>query len=358
MSAEHAHSRIPARDIVGVVISLIALAAVVWWAANQPTPKFPDTADRLALIFAAVALYAVATFARGWRWHVILRRSHIRHSPLDACELVAVGYMGNTVLPARGGEVLRILLMADRSGARRREILGSIIAERLLDVVALVLLFAPLTWIGVGGAPAGQAPAAIALGLAVAGVVAVAIYLRMRRAGAFQRFADRVRPVARMSRPMFGPTGAALAALSVAIWVLEGVIFFLVGHSLELDFNLVDGTFLVVLGSFFALVPAAPGYVGTFDAAVLFGLAALDVRGGAAVGFALLVRFVLFVPITLAGLAFLLARFGGIKRARAMLRADREHEHELHEARRAPREAGLVGQPLSDEPPARRPTSL
>jgi hypothetical protein len=52
--------------------------------------------------------------------------------------------------------------------------------------------------------------------------------------------------------------------------------------------------------------------VGTFDAAILFGLAALDVQGGLGVAFVLLVRFVLFVPITGIGVVLLLTRYGGL----------------------------------------------
>ena len=53
-----------------------------------------------------------------------------------------------------------------------------------------------------------------------------------------------------------------------------------------------------------------------FDAAVIFGLKALDVTGGSAVAFAVLVRFVLFAPITIAGLALLIGRYGGLRRLR------------------------------------------
>ena len=77
-----------------------------------------------------------------------------------------------------------------------------------------------------------------------------------------------------------------------------------------------DGLFLVVLTSFFALIPAGPAYAGTFDAAAVFGLKALDVTGGAALSFALLVRAVLFIPITLVGLILVVVRYGGWKAVR------------------------------------------
>jgi glycosyltransferase 2 family protein len=125
-----------------------------------------------------------------------------------------------------------------------------------------------------------------------------------------------VRPVARASRPLLGRWGAALCAVTLGVWWIEGFIFWLVAQSLELDVTIPEGLFLLVLTAFFSLIPAAPGYVGTFDAAVVFGLKAVGVVGGQAVAFALLVRFVLFVPITAVGLMLLVTRYGGLRQLR------------------------------------------
>ncbi len=111
---------------------------------------------------------------------------------------------------------------------------------------------------------------------------------------------------------MLAPIGILLVLISAAIWLSEGVIFYLVGQSLELSISLPEAAFLVVIGSFFALIPAAPGYVGTYDAAVLFGLKALNISGGPSIGFTILVRFVLFVPVTVVGLLLMLFRYGGL----------------------------------------------
>ncbi|MEA2421416.1 MAG: glycosyltransferase 2 family protein [Thermoleophilaceae bacterium] len=309
-----------ARDIFGAVVSIAALAAVIVWALKQPAPKFPSQPGKIALLFVGVGVYAVATLLRGWRWDRVLTSVHVGHRKGDAYSLVCVGYMGNNVLPARGGELLRVMLMAPRAQARRRELLGSIIAERVLDVVALAGLFAVMTLASVAGSPVGKAPAYVALGGGVVGVIALLVYLRLRERGKFEKFATAIRPIARASRIVGRPEGAGLVAVTALVWVLEGIVFWLVGQSLGLHLDLVGGTFLVVLASFFALIPAAPGYVGTFDTAVLFGLHALKVTGGNAVAFAVLVRFVMFVPITLVGLVLLMTRHGGIRQLRKAAR--------------------------------------
>jgi hypothetical protein len=215
--------------------------------------------------------------------------------------------------------VLRTVLMAGRSSAGKREILGSIISERALDVLSLAILFAVLTWVGIAGSPLGQRPALIAVALLALGAAAAWAYLRARRRGRLGIVADRLRPFLRASRPLLGPTGVALLLVSLVVWAIEGTIYWLVARSLNLEVSLVEGAFLVVLSNLFAIIPAAPGYAGTFDAAILFGLKALGISGGAAVGFAIIVRFVLFVPITVVGIGLLLARYGGL----GQLRGDR-----------------------------------
>jgi hypothetical protein len=50
---------------------------------------------------------------------------------------------------------------------------------------------------------------------------------------------------------------------------------------------------------------------------VAVGIKALGGTGGTAVGYLLMLRFVVVVPITLVGLILLVARYGGLKRLRA-----------------------------------------
>jgi uncharacterized membrane protein YbhN (UPF0104 family) len=305
------------RSVVGAIVSLASLAAVIWWASRQGAPRLPSGAGSLAIVAGGVLVYGVATVARGWRWHWILRNAEIPHARADAYALLPVGYMGNTVLPARGGELLRVFLLASRGEARRREVLGSIVSERLIDAATLVLLFAALTWAGVADTPLGNRPALVAVLVLAAGLAAVRVYLGLRRRGHMDAFAERVRPLVRAGRPLLGRGGVLLGAATIGIWLLECLVLWLLGQSLSLELSPVGACFVLVLSAFLSLVPAAPGYIGTYDAAIIFGLKGLGITGAQAVGFALLTRFVIFAPITLVGLALLVGRYGGLRRLRA-----------------------------------------
>jgi uncharacterized membrane protein YbhN (UPF0104 family) len=99
--------------------------------------------------------------------------------------------------------------------------------------------------------------------------------------------------------------GLALLGLSVAVWLLEAGVYAEVGGAVGVHLGATGALYVMALTNLSALVPAAPGYVGTFDAAVLIALRSLQLP---ALGFLLVLRFVLFVPITVAGFAVLVAR--------------------------------------------------
>ena len=310
-------SRIAA--LAQIAISVVALAAVVWWASRQERPTVPETSEALPAILLAIALYAAATLARGERWHRILLRAGVRTSRADSYRLTTVGYMGNNVLPARSGDLLRVFLLAPLARARKREVLGTVVAERLLDAVALGLVFVALAYgvLSEVRIPSGRPLVVAGLAAAVATAAVVPLVLALRRSPALRRVREVVRALAAPTRELASGHGAALLVLSLALWTLEAAVYHAVGRAVDLELGLLDALYVVALTNLFALVPAAPGYVGTFDAAVLFAVRSLGGAGSAALSYLLLLRFVLFVPITVVGIAFLLTRYGGWSRYRA-----------------------------------------
>lgn len=305
-----------ARGRFGVVVSVVSLGGVVWWASHQPQPELPTAAQDVAVVLLGVCAYAAITAARGLRWNVILRGAGIDSTYRHTLELVTIGYMGNTVLPLRGGELLRVLLLARESSTPYTRVIGTIVPERLLDLAALTVVFVPLTAIGVAGSPVGDAPAIIGAAIVVLGALGLFVYLRLRVAGHLARFADRVRPLTAATRTLLNRRGAALFLLSVGIWIAEAFVFFLVARSIGLSVALVDSLYVVIAASFVSLIPAGPGFAGTFDGAVLFTLKALKVGSGPALSCVVLYRLVIFGPITVAGLLLLVRRHGGLRMLR------------------------------------------
>ena len=92
-------------------------------------------------MFGAVLLYGLATVVRGERWQRLLVDEGGHPSRRDTQGLNVVGYMGNNLLPARAGDAIRVVLMAPRAALGMRSVVGTLLAERLLDVGLLVVIF-------------------------------------------------------------------------------------------------------------------------------------------------------------------------------------------------------------------------
>lgn len=310
-----------ALTVLGAAISLAALAGVVFWALHQEPPSLPDSPSLLAALAGAIVVYLGGCAARGERWQELLEHNGVDARRADTYSLVAVGYLGNNVLPARAGDALRVFFLTPRVRADARAVIGTIVAERLLDVVLLVGLFVVLAYGVLGGidTPSAGRFAFAALLVVVVCALLLAVALVLHRRGRLRHALDFLAPMGEATRRMRGRHGVALLAWSSLIWGLEWGSWWLVAQAAGLDLGVLDIGYLMGLATIFVLVPSGPGYVGTFDAAIVFGLHALG-HSESALSFLLLLRFVIAVPITLLGLAALAGRFGGIARMRAAVR--------------------------------------
>ena len=80
--------------------------------------------------------------------------------------------MGNNVLPARAGDAIRAVLMAPLAGTSIRTVVGTLLAERLLDIAVLVAIFVIVGYglLGEVGADSVEIILLVVAGLAIAGV--------------------------------------------------------------------------------------------------------------------------------------------------------------------------------------------
>ena len=76
-------------SLVGIAISVVAVAGVVWWALRQEPPKLPSTPGQLGAVIGAIALYAVATVVRAERWERLLARDGAHAPRADVYALTA-----------------------------------------------------------------------------------------------------------------------------------------------------------------------------------------------------------------------------------------------------------------------------
>ena len=301
-------------QFIGIGVSVVAVAAVVYWASKQEAPDLPSSSDQILALIGAIGLYALNTCIRAERWHRLLLDDGAKPSRADSYALTVIGYTGNNVLPARAGDAVRVVLCAPRAHTARRTVIGTLLAERLLDIVVVVLLF-----VVVGYAVIGEiADAKLELMAAVTAVIVLSAWIGYRVIQRNERLSEFVRPMLTSTLNLVGSRhGVIMLAMTLLIWGVEAGVWMAVGASVGFGMDLIEGLYLVALASVFSLIPSGPAYLGTQDGAAVIGIKAIGGTSQIAFNYLLMLRFVLVVPITSLGFLLLAARYGGLSKLRS-----------------------------------------
>jgi glycosyltransferase 2 family protein len=298
---------------LGLAVSLLCVAGVVWWAVHQPKPDLPSTRSEILALLGAIALYGLATVVRSERWQRLLEDEGAVPARVDTYALTCVGYAGNNVLPARAGDAIRAVLMAPRAGTSIRTVIGTLLAERLLDIAVLVVLFVVVGY-GLLGEVGGDSVEIILLAAAGLAIAAVIAYFAVRRNERLVAF------IAPMLSATLGLRrahhGLLLLGMTLVIWGIEAGVWMSAAACVGFGMDPIEGLYIVALASVFSMIPSGPAYAGTQDAAAILGIKALGGTGAQAVAYIVMLRFIIVVPITLVGLVLLAARYGGLGRLR------------------------------------------
>ena len=270
----------------------------------------------------ALALTFVSYYLRAVRWKfLLLPVKRTRLSNLFPSTLV--GYMANNLLPARLGEFVRAYSLGQKEQIGTGAVFASLVVDRLCDgfTVLLVLLITLFTV----RLPAGMEQ--VQGGLVTGGYVTFALYLAVLGFLALlkSRTDWTVRlvclPVARISAGLAGkvaaqmrsfisgirmPRGAsgvaATALSSILIWASAIWPVDLVLRSFGVQLPPAASMFIMVFLVFAVMVPASPGYVGTYHFACVTALSAFQIGSEKALSIALVIHGLGFFPVTAAGL--------------------------------------------------------
>jgi glycosyltransferase 2 family protein len=262
----------------------------------------------LALVIANVVIMAV-------RWRYLLGGAGYRCGLWKLFSTVAVGRAANNILPARGGDLLRIEAMRERQVPVFVSA-GTLFAERLLDgvILSVWILFGALA-IGQGG-PMLLTGVALSSGAAL-GVVLVAFAARdPDRAERFAWRATRRLPprwhtrFTRAAAHFVDGLGAfrgrsrlvAIFGTSAAMWLADVAMYYIVGeHAFGLDLPVGAYFLLEGIGNLALAVPATAAGIGTFDYLTLLAAQGIDVPADKATAYVLTMHALAVLPVTIMG---------------------------------------------------------
>ena len=306
----------------------VAISAVFLWLAFRDV-AFADvwasmrSASPLGLL-AVVAAGLLGIVTRAQRWVPLFRKGTgvtVRH----AFAAQSIGFAGNTVLPFRAGEPLKAYALAQRTHQSFTKVLATVVLERVFDLmgvsVALGMTMALVPIPESAGAQVNGAVRllAVVMGVVVLGIVAF-VFLRQRMLGIIDGIVDRLpralgEPLHKMVHAFadgldaLGDARALLRVnvLTLWVWVVMALPFALM--SIAFGFGETYGApawhvgiVCVAIVAVFVMIPAAPGFVGTYQAGCIVALAIFGVPREEALAFSLLAHFLTLAPVTIVGL--------------------------------------------------------
>lgn len=262
----------------------------------------------------ALIAFGLGNVARALRWRSLFAPGK-RPTRQTALNAMMVGYLYNSILPARAGEAAKVLVLTRRSALPPVEITATVVLERLYDVVAILLIFfiaepwlPHVSWFG----PAAVVAAVLAVAIAAAAAVLVIygdrpIRLALRPLARFAPFTEHrlERTVGELADGLSGlhKPQVALEALvwTTAAWLSSILCAFLVMAAFNLHLSFAAAVLVMVAIGLGMILPSPPAAVGVFEGAALIALQAYGLAHSTALPYALVLHLVNFVPFVLVG---------------------------------------------------------
>lgn len=272
----------------------------------------------LWLLLSAFAIYYLSFPVRGLRWSIILNnaeydRAHGIETPgvWGLTEILTLSWFANTLLPAKLGDVYRAYLFKKATGVSFTRSFGTILAERLMDILGLFSFLVVSGFLVFGNKLPHVAVVLFVFGgaLAVGGLLGLLI-LR-RAAGLLERIVPKkvAEQYRRLEEGIFGSFRSrrlALTGLTAVIWSMEGLRVFFITRALGIHVSLAVTVFVALAASLLTTIPLTPAGLGAVETGIIGVLQFVGVERNAAASVAVLDRVIGYWSILLIGAVFYL----------------------------------------------------
>jgi glycosyltransferase 2 family protein len=263
----------------------------------------------------ALGLVLVNVVVMAVRWRFLLEGAGYKVPLRKLFSTVCVGRAANNVIPARGGDLIRIESMREVSHVPAFVSAGTLFAERLLDGVVLA------AWILLGALAIGNGGIPLLTGIALSagttlGVVLVVVAAkRPDAAEAFVWRATKRLParwhtrITRYAAHFVEGLGAFrgrrrllfIFGTSTLMWLADVVMFAIVGNAYDLDLELGAYFLLEGIGNLALAVPTTAAGLGSFDYLTYLTARGIDVDEHTATAYVLTMHALIVLPVTILG---------------------------------------------------------
>jgi hypothetical protein len=256
----------------------------------------------------AMALHLIAMAGRVLRWQILL--SSLGKAPYkDVFVTLTFGFFVNNILPARMGELVRAYASKKLIGIPATSSLGTIAVERLTDLLGvLVMIFLGLYALPMRDFPVKSITIALVLGIALLVMMfwffeTKGDALKSKLPGIWRKLIDIIHNITKGFAAIKSiPKIIAVILISILVWSIEATNLFLVSRAFQLDISFFEAAAVLVGLAIGVAIPAAPGYVGTYE---FFGkevLMRLGYAPGPALSYILAMHFYQLILNSLLGI--------------------------------------------------------
>lgn len=291
--------------IIGWVISLALLGSLAARMDLRAMLAGLGEASGPWLAAAATINVAVVTLkALRWKWLMPTERPAAYSGILRA---TMIGMAGNNVLPARGGDWMKIYLLGKWAGASKAALASVTGLDKLFDGMAILILFGILSLHSTFPDWVRKGTTEVSIAIAVSLAICILLLIHHRRIPEAE--VGRLGAVSRLAKRLGGGMGAlsrgrlvaATLANSIAIAALQVVTIWCCQMAFGRGLDAWVPALVFVAINLALTVPAAPSGIGPFEAAAVLTYAWLGLPTEAAFNIAIMYHAVQFFPITLAG---------------------------------------------------------
>ncbi len=291
------------QTIIGLLISFVG----IYWAFHDfGFDEFLETIKsvRYEYVLLACILIIASVWLRAIRWKYLFKpEDGVETYSLFKYELI--GYFGNNVLPLRLGELLRAYILGRRYSLSKSYVFGTIVLERILDTLALMLLSMILLFIyPLTGLIKGYIYTGIILSLIL--VILLFILKQMNIVNSERGFLFTISKFFQGFKNIDYNKIPILFILSISTWSVYWLDVHLIQYAFGFGMAPSHSLLLLIVSSLFMSIPSAPGMIGTFHAGVKYVMLDLFATSyvytvGEATSFAIVLHAYGYISYTLFG---------------------------------------------------------
>lgn len=266
------------RKIAALILSLLLavgiIAAMLWrvWGDLTGTLQYLHPLYLIPAVFICV----LAWFSRGWRYKIILARLTVIVPMMFATACIYLSQTVNLIVPARLGDLIRIILIRHEYNSTVSQGLSSIVVERVFDIITVALL-GLISVLFVLNVPEWML-SLIAVPL-VLGVIFFGILLFMGRFSSENKYLGYILTMlSEVKAASLTPSTAIILFFSsVAIWIMDTAVCLAVSAMFGQGIPFAVVLLAIVAGNLVKAVPITPGGLGTYEVslALIFELSGI-----------------------------------------------------------------------------------